>query len=303
MTAADAMKAADRALKIAYAKLEGTQDYSVPFATENAAYLTLCAGEPVLMDGKRWVADDVTISNMSIKLSTRYDRQSAYTSNVQPIQANPPSPPTSPYSGPTNLLPMNLPSLRPQDTYGVYLAAKGYQTSWRGCVVQVSYDGKATWRNAVTILSASVMGFLTQDEADTGSFAGETVVDIGADDALSSATTAQLDANANAFVLVDNANIAEIRQFGTATSDAGAWVLSDERMGLLGTTHKDYLANDRFAMLDSVYFLPIDSSFAGKTLYFRAVGFGETADDQPIVSLVYAPDTTIIHDGGLVTGS
>ncbi len=308
MSAADAIKAADKALKVAYATLEGTQDYSVPYVTENAAYLTLCAGEPVSMDGKRWIADDVTISNMSIKLSTRYDRQSAYTSNVQPIIAPPPPPPISPYSGPTNLLPMNLPSLRPQDTYGVYLAAQGTQSSWRGCVVQVSYDGKATWQNAVTILSSSTMGVLAQDETDTGSFAGETVVNIGEDDALSSATDAQLDSQANAFALVDQDGVAEIRQFGTATREAGSgsipttWVLAGERTALLGTGHKDYLQDDRFTMLDAVYFLPIDVTFAGKTLYFRGVGFGEVAENQAAVPLVYQPDTTVIHDGGLVTG-
>lgn len=40
-------------------------------------------------------------------------------------------------------------------------------------------------------------------------------------------------------------------------------------------------------MLDSVYFLPIDTAFAGKTLYLRAVGFGEDADDATIVSIVF----------------
>lgn len=303
MSADDAAKAADKALKVAYATLEGTQNYSTPFATPNADYLTLCSGEPLFMDGKRWVIDELTIGNMYLKLSTRYDRQSAYTSNVQAIPANPPPLPVSKYSGPTDLLPMNLPSLRPQDTYGVYLAAKGFdESNWRGCTVQVSYDGQVSWQNALTITVASIMGRLAQDETDP-----TTLVDIGSVDALESVSTAQLDAQANAFALVDSAGIAEIRQFQTATMEAATgstpveWLLSDQRTGLLGTTHKEYVANDRFTMLQSVYFLPIDLSFSGNTIYFRAVGFGEIAEDAVIVPFVYQPDTTVIIDGGVVT--
>lgn len=288
MDANQAAQAADKALKIAYATLEGTQDYSVPYATSNADYLTVCAGEPVLMDGKRWVVDDVTLSNGSIKFETRYDRQSAYTSDVQAVKPNPPSTPTSSYSGPTLLLPMNLPSLRPQDTYGIYLAAQGVLDSWRGCTVQISYDGKASWQNALIISTASIMGTLAEDEDGTGS----TIVDIGPEDALESVTDAQLDANANAYAVVDADGVAEIRQFATAAletsgADTGDWLLSAQRTGLLGTTHKDYSAGDRFTMLGSVYFLPIDTAFAGKPLYLRGVGFGEVAEDAMVVSITF----------------
>lgn len=288
MDADQAAQAADKALKIAYATLEGTRDYSVPYATPNANYLTICAGEPVLMDGKRWVTDAATLSNGSIKFETRYDRQSAYTSNVQAVKPNPPATPTSSYSGPTILLPMNLPSLRPQDTYGLYLAAKGYDTNWRGCVVQISYDDQVSWQNALTINAASTMGALVEDETGTGT----TTVDIGTTASLESVTDAQLDAKANAYAVVDSDGIAEVRQFKTAAlqesgTDAGDWLLSDQRTGLLGTTHKDYLAGDQFTMLASVYFFPIDPGFAGKTLYLRGVGFGEAAEDATIIPFVF----------------
>lgn len=305
MDADQAAQQADKALKIAYATLEGTQDYSVPYASPSAVYLSVCAGEPVLMDGKRWVVDEVLIGNMSIKFSTRYDRQSAYTSTVQAVKPNPPTPPTSQYSGPTLLLPMNLPSLRPQDTYGVYLAAKGLnEDNWRGCTVQVSYDGKISWQNALTINLASIMGRLAEDDSEVSN-GTESFVDIGSNDTLESVTESQLDAQANPCALVDSSNVAEVRQFGTAsfeqTSNGSFWKLTDERTGLLGTAYKKYAAGDQFTMLDAVYFLPIDLSFKGKTLYFRGVGFGEVAEDQAIVALVYDPDTTVIIDGGTVT--
>jgi hypothetical protein len=135
MSANDAARAVQKAMKVAYAALEGTRDYCTPWARGDSVYLTVCAGEPVLMDNKRWVANEIDLSSGYMKFSTRYDRQSAYTSNVQAVTGNAPTPPTSPYSGPTILVPMNLPSLRPQDTYGVYLAAKGESPSWRGCNV------------------------------------------------------------------------------------------------------------------------------------------------------------------------
>jgi hypothetical protein len=296
MTADQAKQAVDKALKVTYATLEGTRDYCVPFA-RTANYLTVCAGEPVLMDGKRWVLDQSDISNGYLKFSTRYDRQSAYTSNVQAIKGNAPRAPTSRYSGPTTLVPMNLPSLRPQDTYGVYLAAKGTndQTSWRGCNVQVSFDGQQSWQNALTMTIGSVIGTLA---ADIPSGGDPLTVDVG-DGELDSITAEQIAARMNAFALIDSIDAAEIGQFQTATLQTGGdYELTDVSRELLGTTEGTYAVGDQFVMLESVYFFPIDTSFSGTTLYFRAVGFGEVAEDADIVSIVYQPDTTTIISGG-----
>ena len=136
------------------------------------------------------------------------------------------------------------------------------------------------------------MGILTEDEVESGTTAGDTIVDIGAVDTLESVTDAQLDAQANAYAVVGKDGVAEVRQFKTAAlqgtgTDEGDWLLSDQITGLLGTTHRDYLAGDQFAMLGSVYFLPIDTVFAGKTLYFRAVGFGEVAEDAAVLAVVF----------------
>lgn len=249
------------------------------------------------MDGKRWVLTQVDMSNGYLKFSTTYDRQSAYTSDVQAIKGNDPRNPTSRYSGPTILVAMNLPSLRPQDTYGVYLAARGLLDGWQGCNVFVSYDDQQSWQNAATITVPSVIGGLSQEIPSAGE---PLTVNVGPGE-LESVTDEQLDARANAFALIDSSDVAEIGQFKTAEllSD-GDYDLTDVSLGLLGTTDGNYGVSDYFVMLDSVYFLPIDTSFADKTIYFKAVGFGESADDAVIVSLVYKPDTTIIYDGGEV---
>lgn len=300
MPADQAQQTVDKALKVAYAQLEGTIDLSVPFAGKVNVYLSLVAGDPVIFRGKRWIVKEPIISTGYIKLTLQYDRQSAYTSDVQAIHGLDPTPPQSRYSGPTTLVPMNLPSLRTQDTYGVYLAAKGAndQESWRGCNVLVSYDDQQSWQNALVISLPSVIGTL---DAEIPSGGEPITLNIGDVDQLESITDQQVAAQMNAFAL-GGASGFEIGQFKTTVQlSDGDWEITDVSRGLNGTTEGTHVVGDPFVMLDSVSFLPIDLAFAGKTLYFRGVGFGENADDQPIVSLVYNPDTTIIHDGGTVT--
>lgn len=272
-------------MKVAYATLEGTRGYSVPFA-RSATYLTACPGEPVLMDGKRWVVDQIDVGGGYLKFSTRYDRQSAYTSNVQAITGNDPRTPTSVYSGPTTLVPMNIPALRVQDTYGIYLAAASAigSPNWRGCNVQISYDGQQSWQNAVTITVGSTLGTITINEPVGGE---PLTVDVGGTGDLESVTIDQLAANANAFALVSG-DTTEIGQFQTATLNGdGTYGLTAITRGLHNTTVSPATAGQRFTMLDSVYFLPIDPGFAGKTLYLRGIGFGEVAENADIVSITY----------------
>lgn len=286
MPADQAQQAVDKALKVAYATLEGTQEYSVPFA-RSATYLSICAGDPILFRGKRWVVDEAILSTGYIKLTTRFDRQSAYTSTVQAILGNPPTPPSSPYSGPTVLVPMNLPSLRPQDTYGVYLAANSVtpkSPSWRGCTVQVSYDGQTTWQTELTITQGATIGALLVDEPTGGD-----PLTVQMNDDLETVTDAQIAANANAFAFI-HADSTEVGQFKTATEDGlivDKYTLTSNLRGLGGTARAAGTAGDGIVMLDSVYFLPVDPIFQGRTLFFRAVGFGEKVEDATIVSLVY----------------
>lgn len=300
MAANEAAKAVDKALKVAYATLEGKIEYSVPFAGTDT-YLKLAAGEPLIFNGKRWVVDEAILSTGYLKLTTRYDRQSAYTSNVQAIAGNPPTPSDSLYSGPTTLAVFNLPSLRPQDTYGVYLVAASTTQSdaWRGCTVQVSYDGQASWTTATQITLPSVIGSVALAEP-TG---GEPIT-VDVSDTLESVTAAQIAANANAFAVTHaSTGKSELGQFETATSTGTPlqYELTGVTRGKLGTTNTPVAVGDVFAMLEYAYFLAIDPSFSGKTLYFRAVGFNENEADADIVTFVYEPDLTVIQDGGVVT--
>lgn len=286
MPADDAAKAVDKALKVAYATLEGTLEYSTPFAGADV-YLSLVAGAPLQFQGKRYVLDELILGNGNLKLTTRYDRQSAYTSNVQAILGNAPTPPTSPYSGPTTLYPMNLPAQRPQDSVGVYIAAASTdgRDSWRGCNVQVSYDGMQTWQNALQINMESTIGTVALNEPVGGE---PLTVDVVKYD-LDSATPAQLAALANAFAVISSSDATQLGQFGTATETATdkQYELTNTSRSLGGTAAFLVTTGDRFTLMDAAYFLPVDPSFAGRTLYFRGVGFGEIAEDAEIFPLVY----------------
>ena len=293
MPANDAAQAAHKALKVAYALLEGTLDYSVPFAG-TMTYLTLAPGDPIIFQGKRYVVSEQILSTGYMKLTTQYDRQSAYTSTVQAIPGNAPLPSSSKYSGPTTLIAMNLPALRPQDTVGVYLctASSTGSTDWQGCTVQISYDAQASWQTAAIIGIGSVLGTV----ASALSVGAEPLVVNLLGGSLSSATAAQLYGGANAWATVSQTSgAAQVGQFTTA-----AEVGTSEQYSLTGISgSRDGIAQfpiasgDAFTMLDAAYFLPIDPAYQGRTLYFRGVGINEIAQDATIVSLVYTALTNV----------
>jgi len=295
MPADKAQQTVDKALKVAYAQLEGTLEFSVPFAGTNNLYISLVAGDPVIFRGKRWIVTESILSAGYIKLTLQYDRQSAYTSDVQAIPGLDPTPPQSRYSGPTTLIAMNLPQLQTADTYGLYLAAGPVDATtqnWRGCDVQMSLDSGATWQSMTQIGVDSTMGAVVSDAGTT--------LNVQVNDDLVSVGSAQLDARQNAAALL-HGTAAEVLQFGTATEDtvtAHLYALTGLRRAQLGTTQISGAAGDKFVMLDNVTLLPIDLAFAGKTIQLRGVGFGEDADSATVISIVYAPNTAVIISGG-----
>lgn len=295
-SADEAMAATVKALKATWSALEGTAEYSLPLvgrAGEN--YLGIASGDCVFYNGKRWVAEEVTLSHNMLHLKTTYNRQSAYTSLIQAVPSNPPIPPVTQVGGPSTLYAMNLPSLRTKDQYGVYLAVGGDTAAWAGASVQVSYDDGETWEDAVTATDGSVLGVLT---TTLGTGPTDTVgVSVNGD--LSTITSGQLAAQGNPFAILSSTDIPEVGQFRVATqTGVGLYTLSELVRAQKGTTLASHAIGDRFTMLDSVYFFPVDLSYGGETLKFRAITLGGSVDDATVVTLVYHPDDQVILDGG-----
>lgn len=285
ISATDAVQAAEKAMKVAYATLQGTIELTLPFADADC-YLQLPTGFPIIFESKRYVIDQMVLSQGTLDLKLRYDRQDAYTSNVQPILGNPPTVPVSRFSGPTKLLAMNLPAQRPQDSVGVYLAAGSSdgRASWLGCNVQVSYDNQATWQQGVQIISESTLGSFTANQPTGGEPLSVSVLKFD----LESATPEQLAAAQNAFAVVLSDGTTQLGQFSTATeTSAKHFNLTGVARSLGGVPSFSIISGQDFTLMDAAYFFPIAPEWTGRTIYFRAVGFGEVAEDQPIVSVVY----------------
>lgn len=298
LSADEAMAATVKALKATWAALEGTKEYSLPLIGRGGEnYLSLAAGESAFFGGKRWVVEEFTISHNMLHLKTTYNRQSAYTTSIQAIPAPPPIPPVTQVGGPTTLYAMNLPSLRTKDQYGVYLAVGGETSVWAGASVQVSYDAGETWQDALTATDSSVLGVLT-----TALGTVDTSFGVSVDGELSTITTGQLAAQGNPFAVLSALDIPEVGQFRTATlTGEGLYTLSDLVRAQKGTALVAHEVGERFTMLDSVYFFPVDLSYGNTVLQFRAITLGGSVDDATVVSLTYKPDDEVILDGGGAT--
>lgn len=290
MWADDAMQATVKALKATWAALEGTAEYSLPIVGRGGeSYLSVAAGDNVFYSGKRWVVEEFTIGHNMLHLKTTFNRQSAYTTNIQAIPSNPPIPPVSQVGGPTTLYPMNLPQLRVQDTYGLYLAVGGETTAWNGASVQISYDLGETWKDATVAAEESVLGALSTPVSDSDTSFGVTV-----NGELSTITSGQLAAQGNPWAILSDDDYAEVGQFRVATQTGdGAYTVSEALRGQDGTESVAHTAGDRFTMLDSVYFLPVDLMYSGKELQLRAITLGGTVDEATIVSIIYRPNVPI----------
>ena len=89
---------------------------------------------------------------------------SSYTSSAVGAQAPAPLDPVSNLPGSTFFEFINIPALLDaHDQLGYYVAVRGELSAWRGCLLERSTDGGATFDTAIDITRASVMGTLLYD--------------------------------------------------------------------------------------------------------------------------------------------
>lgn len=88
---------------------------------------------------------------------------------MQAIPGVEPTASVSRYSGPTKIIPMNLPALQSQDTYGIYFVVYSDPNNpgWRSADVQMSLDDGATWQSVASANVDSTIGALTVADAGT----------------------------------------------------------------------------------------------------------------------------------------
>jgi len=225
------------------------------------------------------------------------DRASTYGSTATGV-TNPNNPVITPgLVGPTLFAAMNLPLLRSQDNSpGFYIGATGILDGWAGCQILMSVDGGLTYTVAATITEPTIMGTLTADEDSNGEPISVHV--FGGD--LVNADTAQVALGAN-WSAIETAGVAEIIAYEVATeTSTGYYDLTVITPALDETVDAHHLSGDQFMDLNTAIFLPMNADLSGTTIYFKAVGFGVSADAvDPVTKVFTAQD--IIIDGGLIT--
>lgn len=285
---------AEIAMKVSYARLQGSRKFSIPYVGAGT-YLQLVAGMSFALEGKRWVANRLTLEDGLIQIDAAYDRQSAYNSTATGVPALPPTPPVSTISGVTQFIAMNIPALRDQDDKLIlYFAVCGLLPSWSGCLLQWSVDDGATWDTAIASMTqASVIGYLTATLADADAEGDDTTNELkvkvhGGE--LNSITYTQYLNELNPCAILRTDSTAELIQFLDADeTDPGEYTLTTLARGRLGTEPSLHAQGARFCSLDSVYSLEIPSALRGRPILFRPVTFGTTPESNATYSLIYDP--------------
>lgn len=280
----------DIGLKVLWARAQGPRKFTLPFA-QSSTYLKLVPGMPFALDGKRWMLDKQRIGSGEMEIEAVFDRQSAYTSDVQPTPALPPTPPPSSIGGVTLFEAMNLPRLRSIDNVpGMYIAVAGLLASWPGCFLQMSTDDGASWTVAIgSMTQASTLGYLT---APIGALPTDTLSVSVHGGVLNSITEATLATGGNPSAVV-TAGVAEILQFQNADEvEPDKYNLTNLPRGRLSTVAAPHTTGDRFVLLTDVYFLPLDITLAGQQILFRPVTFGTAPDSNAIYPVTFLPQFT-----------
>jgi hypothetical protein len=289
---------ADKRLKVAWAE---TDKFS--FGT-TLAHAELTPTDVVTLTDKAGVAHRIRLTAQAEEsgaITTEEamkDRASTYTTTAAGVQnPNLPGDNDGQFVGPTLFAAMALPMLRSQDdTPGLYVGMTGILPGWPGAQLLMSSDGGLSYTVVLTVTEPTIMGELTADEDSAGDplhvrvFGGT----------LESKTTAQVDVGAN-WSGIETAGVAEIVAYETATpTGEKTYDLTDVTRALDETDYASHYAGDPFMDLSTAYFLPIPQGLAGTTLYFKAVGFGVSADAIDPVAVAWA-GVEYVEDGGLIS--
>lgn len=230
---------------------------------------------------------ETKLAGQRVDLTLVDDRAAMYTS--QALAGLTPGGQSVGLAGPTGLHVLDLPPLREQDGgSGLYYAAYGFTSRWRGAQVFVESDGNYE-ATAVATTGARV-GVCT---TTLGSFSGinqfdeSNVLRVQVNGTLSSVSRTQALAGANAAVVGD-----EVIVFRNATLvSAGIYDLTGLLRGRLGTERfiATHAAGERFVLLTVAGLNrgPLSYTRLGQVATFKAVTFGDALADSPEYEITF----------------
>ena len=286
----EAAKVADVMLKVMRTEREDEQKFSLPIQ-----YVGIIPSDILSIEGRRYRVDQMRVERNRVVIERAvYDRASAYYSEAVGVEGIRRPPPVSTVRGPVASAAMNAPVLRDSDDRaGIYWAAAGYLSGYRGALLQMSRDG-TTFENGPEITNVSTMGLLTADLPSASAYAQDNTNTLrvrmypGGKD-LDSTTYDGLIAEDNVAAILYPDGTTEIIQFQTAVETADReYDLTGLMRGRQDTTPGEHLTGAQFVMLDEdVRFVAIRPDDVGKTLTFRAVSLGTNPDDNATQTITF----------------
>lgn len=273
----EAAQVADIMLKVMTTEREDEQKFSLPIE-----FAGMIPSDILTIEGKRYRVDQMRLEpNRVVVERAVYDRASAYYSNAAGVEGIRRPPPVSSLRGPTVFAVMNAPVLRDaDDKAGVYVAAAGLVSGWKGAIIQASRDG-VTFENGPQITTSATMGELTAELPSASRYAQDwtntlsvTLYPLSGE--LDSVTHEQIIAEANVAAIVYPSGKVEIIQFQSATEIAPRqYELTGLMRGRLDTTPGTHAVGAKFVLLnDAIRFVAIKPDDLGKTLTFRCPALG-----------------------------
>lgn len=208
----------------------------------------------------------------------------AYSANAEGAQAAQPEPTTPGLVGETVLEIINAAVQRDQDDeLGLYFAAVGTGSGWRGYQVFASVDGGANY-DVVLInnLPANIGVIDTAITAEDRSFS------VVVPEQLESVTDEAMAVGRNrAFVGAEEIQY-KTASFVEMVGEQYRYTISGVRRGIMESDIDEWTADTRFiAVDDAVMFLQIQRAYFGQTIYYKAVSLGQDADEVDPVAFTF----------------
>lgn len=227
-----------------------------------------------------------------------YDRQSAYTSDVEGIPAAPQTPPPSSIVGETLLAVLDISFIRDLDDavgLGYYVGVGATRDAWNGALVEISYDNGANYEDSRSTNTSSVMGILadpiSDHPVDYPDEVNRLLIDISYSySALESTDYAGILNRKNLCAVGDEVVGYELMNFMEAEEVAeGQWEASYLLRGRKGTGSRAHTAGEKFILLDRNALFLINATLfdIGKTLTFRTTSIGQATSSGIVTTIVF----------------
>ena len=247
-----------------WARAEGTAEKWFP-----DQWSKLVPSDCITYNGKRWLIENVSLSEGKMKVTMANDRADAYQSTALAAPIRPPELPAPQLAEPTTLAVMQMPAIRSADTgkTGFYVAARGTTERWQGCDIQISIGDTQFPATVATVTVPAEMGTLSA-AIGAGDTSASVTMQFGD---LFDTNSEGLSAGQNAAGLIGANAITEAVQYLTATEGApDQYSLGGMLRGRAATVPEPHGAGTPFVALEDSVFIPVSAEHLGKTIFVRA---------------------------------